>query len=369
MILIHDMFLGTTEIVSVSNSGEIAGSSTEPTISSDGRVMTFSSSSSKLSGNEDYISEIYIRKFSLSTLSGVVIPKRAKTGDLVTIKASSGTETTKITAEIFNKHYILTKQLDNTWILNYLTPNTPSGDYPILLTADNIYGNNESIKLYLSIDNTAPDISGNITPNLVKFRDMVDINVRASPDTKVVTASIVGTDYELYNIGDGIWSLYFSVPSIPSGDYNVLITAIDSVGNFGTTLFKLTVDNTPPIISATVTPDSFQLIDNILPTDNTAIIINASSDSDTVRIMVNNKYNMTQQPNGTWIFTSSFQKFFDRVNPGDYSFILTAIDHLGNYGRKTLNLNLFNVSPTIKINITPYAVKSGDFIEIDIIYS
>lgn len=369
MIFIRDMVLGTTEILSVSNSGEIAGSSTEPTINNDGRVVAFSSSSPSLSGNEDYLNEVYVRKFNLPTLSGIVMPKIAKTGDLITIKASSGTETTKITTEIFDEHYILTKQSDNTWILNYIISNIPSGDYPILLNAEDIYGNNISIKLYLSIDNTVPVLSGDISPNLVKSGDIININVRASPDTKSVIASLFGNEYELYNIEDDIWSVYCSVQSTTSEDYNVLITAIDNVGNFGTTLFKLTVDNTPPVILANISPDSFELINNILPIDNTAIIINASSDSDTVKIIVNNKYNMSQQPNGTWIFTSSFQELFYQIKHGANSFLLTAIDHLGNSGRKTLNLNLVNVNPTIKLNITPYVVKSGDFVEINVSFS
>ena len=55
--------------------------------------------------------------------------------------------------------------------------------------------------------------------------------------------------------------------------YNIILTATDKAGNQNTTNLYFTVDNTPPVLSGSVTPDTVKTNDNL--------IINAISGSDT----------------------------------------------------------------------------------------
>lgn len=369
IVVIRDRTLKTTEEVSISNLYEIANSNCEsPSISADGSCIAFSSYADNLVPVDNNCYHIFVRDTNnhLQLLSGSLNLNIVKSGDIITIKAYSG-DVTNITALIFNNKLNLIKQPDNTWILNYTIPQVQDGTYSVLLTATDAEGNTKNLSLDFTVDNTPPTSLGTITPNLVRSGNAIIINVSSDSDTKSIVASIAGSkNLSMYKEEDGIWRLYYTIPSLSSGNYTAILTATDNVGNQGIAVLNFTVDNTPPTINATISPDSFQLINNCLPLDNTTITIKASSDLDTKNITVNNRYNMIQQQDGTWIFTCSFQDLFDQIHSGQYSISLSATDSLGNLGVKKLNLELININPTINVSASPYAVKPGDYVLISV---
>ena len=93
-----------------------------------------------------------------------------------------------------------------------------------------------------------------------------------------------------------------------------------------------TVDNTPPIITANITPNRVKL-------GNTALI-NAISDPDTTSVsaqILGTSYQLTNNGDGTWSLNySPTGKIFE----GTYNISLTAVDHVGNSGTASLNFTI-----------------------------
>ena len=370
-IFVYNMDTKTISKVSVSSIGEDAdGKCDDPSINADGSYITFSSYADNLVPNDDnYCFDIFIYKNNFNSFFGLISPNNVKSGDSVIIKAYSE-NATSVTALIFNNTLNLTKHSDDGWEINYTIPQVSSGNYSVLLTAIDDEGNLKNLPINFTVDNTSPTISGTITPNLVKSGDRIVIKASSDPDTKSMVASIAGSEnLNMYKDEDGNWWLYYiyyTIPNLSSGNYTVLLTAIDNVGNQGNTLLNFTVDNTPPTILATVSPDHIQLITDILPIDSNILIIKASSDPDTVSITIDGRYNMIHQQDGTWIFNCSFFDLFYSLSPGNYSIPLTATDYLGNHATTLVDLNIININPIIKVSATPYAIKSGDFVSITV---
>ena len=113
------------------------------------------------------------------------------------------------------------------------------------------------------MDNTPPTISGIITPDLVKSGDYISVDALTTSDTISVTALINGETFNLNQQATG-WNLSYLIPNIPDGTYNIILTATDKAGNQNTTNLYFTVDNTPPVLSGSVTPDTVKTNDNLI---------------------------------------------------------------------------------------------------------
>lgn len=460
IILIHDILLGINNLVSISNEGEIANDyCDEPAINADGSYVAFSSNANNLVINDNNGCTdvfVHIKETNQTSFFGSITPKIVKSGNTLTIKAYSN-NTTKITALILNEILNLTEQADGTWLLNYVVPNISSGTYDVLLTATYFSGNSENLLLDFIVDNTLPTVSGYLTPEKTKSGDLIIINASSGPDTISIWVSICGEDIKMDINGDNAWILYYYIPNKPDGDYPILLTATDKAGNQATLLLNLTLDNTPPLVtasifpytvgssdeltitalsdpdtasitalilnrnydlvkqvdgswvlnytvpnvldgvydilltatdsvgnqgtvyplsfkvynmvdnvsptvSAVVTPNLYQLINGIFPKDTT-IAIKALSDSDTVSIsalILNREFDMIQQPDGTWILNYSVFG----LTEDEYSVVLTAKDLSGNTGTTSTNFTIVNIRPAISTDISPDKVKSGDKVTI-----
>ena len=355
-IYVHNIITGTTNKVSVSSTGDDADNScNNPSINADGSIIAFSSTADNLVPNDtNYCSDIFTHTDNnINYLSGTIIPNTVKSGDSVTITASSE-NATSITAQIFNKNYNLTKLSNGGWGLDYIIPNISDGNYSALLTATDSEGNIENLTLYFSVYNTPPTITGTITPNIVKSGDEVEIDASSNRDLASIWVSICGENVEMNNNQDGTWSLDYYLPDLSDGNYPVILTATDKAGNQCTASLNFTVDNDPPVISGSLTPDTVETYDNITITANS----NPNVTSITALIL-NQTYNLIEQTDRTW----KLQYTVPYVPDGNYPVVLTATDNIGNTGIYSLNFNVFNpitnVPPTVTGTITHTNLLNG----------
>lgn len=301
-VFVHDRILGITKVASISNNGEDANASCfEPSVSADGHYVAFSSIAENLvDGDGNGCTDVFVHSIFedevQQVFSGSVSPDVVKSGDIITIKAYSNFAT-NVTAALFNETINLIKESENTWTYDYRVPDTPDGNYSIELTAKDTEGNFKSLSLNFTVHNTPPTVSGNITPNLVKSGDNITISASSGCDLADIWVSVGGENQKMSQNSDGIWTFSYSVPELVDGEYPVLLTAIAKSGSQGTATLHFTVDNTPPVVSGTITPDPAKTYDKIT--------IKVSSDPDTASITVlifNQVYSIFKQVDGAWGF-------------------------------------------------------------------
>ena len=288
---------------------------------------------------------------------GTITPTVVKTGDTVTIKASSDPDTATITASIMGNVYNLLKDSDGKWILQYIVPSAADGSYDILLTAIDFGGNQGNCTLNFTVDNTPPVVAALVVPDSARSGNTITIETTADPDTESVTATILGTVYNLIKRTDGTWVLQYVVPQLYDGFYEVLLTATDEAGNHGTNSTGFTVDNTMPSINATTIPD-------MVRTDDFVTII-ATADSDTVALtakILGIIYNMAKGADGTW----TLQYAIPQVSDGFKNILLIATDHLGNQGTASTGFTVDNTPPTIHAVVNHNLTKSGNTITLKV---
>jgi parallel beta-helix repeat protein len=290
-------------------------------------------------------------------VTGTITPSVVKTGDTVTIKASSDPDTATITASIMGNVYNLLKDSDGSWILQYIVPSAADGSYDIILTATDFGGNQGNCTLNFTVDNTPPVVAAMVVPDSARSGNTVTIEAAADPDTENVTATILGTVYNLIKGADGTWTLQYVVPQLSDGFYEVLLTATDEAGNQGTNSTGFTVDNTMPSINATTIP-------NLVRTGD-VVTITATADSDTVALtakILGIIYDMVKGADGTWIL----QYTVPQVSDGFKNILLTATDHLGNQGTASTGFTVDNTPPTMHAVVNPDLVKSGNVITLKV---
>lgn len=296
-VFIYDQILGITERVSVSSTGEESDEdSYNPSISGDGHYVAFSSYANNLvQGYDNYYRNIFVyyNNNNLSSIYAVLYPKTVKSGDQITVKAYSP-NSISVNVRILGNTFKMGKRLDGLWYLDYVVSSVTDGVYDVLVIATDSADNQEQINLNFTVDNTPPMISATVTPTLVKSGDRISIDALTSKDTINVTALILGERFDLYPENNG-WKLYYWIPQLSDGNYPILLTATDKAGNQNTTALYFTADNTPPVFSGSVTPDTVKTYDNLT--------ITATSDSDTTSVsalILNQTYHLTKLADGTW---------------------------------------------------------------------
>ena len=145
-------------------------------------------------------------------------------------------------------------------------PDLEDGDI-VRVTATDDAGN-ESPETIREVDAEGPAVSldeiltNDATPALSGTVD--------DPDA-VVTVTVNGTDYTAINNGDGTWSLPDNtLPTLPEGAVDVVVTATDPLGNEGSASGQIVVD--------TIAPDA----PTIEPTDGSVITGTAEPGTDVV---------------------------------------------------------------------------------------
>jgi len=281
-----------------------------------------------------------------------------KSGDLVGVNASSDSDTKSIIAEIltgnfdFIKTAELIKKIDGTWGLEFIFPDISDGNYLVRLVAKDWAENRGFVDIYFIVDNTPPQVSGTINPKLLRSGDMLTIRPSTKNftpyDTVKVTVSILGETFDATKISDGYlgygwtseWYSSYTVPKIPDGTYNVLITASDIAGNKDIFSLDFTVDNTPPVITATVIPDTLKFVDF---SGQRKIKITAESSSDTkaVNAFLDGYSPSFTYSNGYWILEVGVPHI---ITIGSHNIKLIVIDNAGNEGTGYVSYSVVDFS-------------------------
>ncbi|NLJ37872.1 MAG: hypothetical protein GX432_03810 [Candidatus Atribacteria bacterium] len=188
----------------------------------------------------------------------------------------------------------------------------------------------------LTVDNTPPDISGSVSTNPIKSGDALKIKVfsniwyRYTPDdTANITATIFGKEFNIplssYS-GGSMGKLEYTIPQVSDGVYSVFLTAEDMVGNSKTISVNYTVDNTPPIITATIAPDTLKFID-FANDRSLEIIAQSSTDTKAIYVFIDNSWRFLKYLNGFWTNKFGVPHI---VSVGIHTIQLKAIDYAGN---------------------------------------
>lgn len=395
-VLVYDRITGTTENIGVSSSGEEAnGDCYEPSISADGRYVTFSSFADNLvSGDNNQMSDIFIHDRLLDTTNRISVSSNGSETDYDSYSSSISPDGTHVTfasraanlvsgdtnncADIFVRDLIsgITKRISisyngeesNGESYNYGDRFTNSAFKPSLnnngsLVAFSSYATNivpfddngySDVFLYCPVTNFYT-VYGEIIPNILRSGNSTTIKAYADSNTESIIASILGNNYNLQFL-NGKWILNYTIPSIPDGTYDVLLTAKNSRGIQANSTLHFTVDNTGPTITGSVNPDSLNMYTN-------AVTVTADSDNDTQSItatILGQTYDMYKADEHTWRIYYTVNNLSD----GIYPIILTAKDVLGNHGTATINFNMDNTPPTINATINPTIAKVDELITI-----
>jgi hypothetical protein len=229
------------------------------------------------------------------TVFGYISPIVLKSGGHLTFHLSSDLDTTTIKAYILNETYYLTKQMDGNWILTYMVPDLPDGNYQVQITAIDEAGNKDLVFRNFTVDNTSPVMMASFTPNLVKSGAVAIVRVLSDPDTAGIIAQYYGESFKLIKQSDNSWKLIFTVPWVPDGSQSIFLTAVDFADNYGYTYCSFIVDNTPPTLSGNITPEQ------LFSGEELKIDVNASSDTKDVNAIINGEKTRFNYQNGSWV--------------------------------------------------------------------
>lgn len=298
------------------------------------------------------------------TISGTITPNIGKSGDYISIDALTRSDTISVTVLINGEIFNMYKQPDGSWNLYYSIPDISDGIYPVLLTATDKAGNQNTFSLNFTVDNRPPTISGFLNPETVKTFDKINLTATSDPDTVSITALIFNQTYDLIKQPDSTWSLQYTIPEVTDGNYSILLIATDSAGNQGTLLLNFNVfnptDNIPPTVTGTITHS--YLLKGIMY--KPSITIKAFSDPDTIRVtasIIGKNYTLTRQEDGSW---SCY--YLSYLGEGTYTAVLTAKDWSGNHGNATIIFNVENIIPTIITTSSPEKLRSGDLLTLNV---
>ncbi|MCC7560645.1 MAG: hypothetical protein KO318_09510 [Methanobacterium sp.] len=293
-------------------------------------------------------------------ISATVTPNLVKSGDRIFIEVVTSPDTVSVTAIIQGETFDVYRE-DTGWKLYYWILQLSDGNYPILLTAIDKAGNQNSTTLNFTVDNTPPFFSGLVTPDTVKTNDNITITAISDSDTLSVSALILNQTYNLIKQSDGTWILIYAVPYIFNDNYPIILTATDSTGNTRTFPLSFNVfnplDNQAPVVSGTVTHTN--MINGVFPS-KPSIYFQAFTDPDVISVtasVLSNVYTLNRQEDGTWT-----NWYFNWLETGSYTVLLTAQDWSGNQGNQTINFTVLNTIPTITSSVTPNQLKSGDIL-------
>ena len=264
-VLVYDQITGITGNVCVSSTGEEAnGDCYDPSISANGRYVTFSSFADNLvSGDYDQMPDIFLHDILLGTTSRISISSAGEEANYDSYSSSISPDGSHVAfaswatnlvngdnnecADIFVRDLIsgTTKRISISYngeegngnsydyygYNRYSSSNyKPSLNNNGILAVFSSYAANlvplnnngyPDVFLYGPVNNFYT-IYGDISPNILRSGDSANITAYADSNTESIVASILGTDYKLQKQLDGKWSLNYIIPTIPDGIYDVL---------------------------------------------------------------------------------------------------------------------------------------------------
>ncbi len=236
------------------------------------------------------------------------------------------------------EHYTADNNGDGTWTLpdDTISP-LDDGKYDVTVIATNPEGGENTSYGTVEIDTTAPVV--NIDDVITKDKTPPLSGTVDDPDAKV-TVTVGGEKYDAINNGDGTWTLPDNtVHELEGGDYIVIVTAEDKVGNVGKDDATLTIDTTPPVIT----------VDDLVTNDSTPELVGTVDNPD-AKIVVTvdgHEYDAVNNGDGTWTLLD------DTVSPlldNTYEVTAVATDLNGNMGEGKGNLTIDTTAPVITVD-------------------
>jgi len=400
-VFVYDQASNTTKIVSVSSTGEHGDSSSyQPSISGTGRYIAFCSFADNLVSNDtNGLYDVFVydqnsgdtERVSLQN-SGAEIDKNSRSpsisvdgnyvafvvgnsiapcivmGGLKSPNTNINSEDNLNSDEYYNYQFIYVYDMI-TGTTNKVSVSSTGEDadtssvspsinadgsiIAFSSDADNLVPNdtNYCSDIFIHTDNNINSFSGSIIPSNVKSGDSVTLKAYSENATNI-TALLFNKTLNLSKQSDGRWSLNYIIPNVPDGNYSTILTATDIEGNLENLSLNLTVDNTPPTITGTLSPTLLK--------SGTLLTIEATSDSDTKSIVASiagsENINMYQDTDGTWWLYYTLPT----LPSNNYTTILTTTDNVGNQGTDSLNFAVDNTPPTVIATITPGTLQLID---------
>lgn len=259
------------------------------------------------SGNIGTTTIIFNVENTIPTITSTLSPEKLKSGDSLILNVNISPDARTVYASTPTGFIDLEKQTNGSWALHYMVPQLEDGDHTIWIKI--LYGTgwlNPDSRTIISadgstnftVDNTPPYISGSATPNPLRSGDTLKIEASGSTgsyfkpdDTANITATILGRTYNMTKISSwsdwwkgtsgSDWSSDYVVPALSDGIYTIYFTATDLLSNQRTSSINFTVDNTPPVITGTINPNTLKFIDF---GSERILKITAQSSSDTKNI-------------------------------------------------------------------------------------
>jgi large repetitive protein len=267
-----------------------------------------------------------------------------RSGNIVTITATTSSDAEKVTASILGETLKLKKQSTTTWMLRYAVPTAIDGLHNIPITATDKAGNQVQTTLNFTVDNTPPTLNPTIKQTLVKSGDKITITTTADTDTQSVKAYIHDNTYDLTKNPNDIWSLEYTTPTVGDGVYSILLMARDMVGNTNQTPLTFTVDNTPPVINPEINPESAN------PGETITITIHASPDTQSVVAIIGTQRINLILSNGTWTtnYTIPLDETFDI-----HTIQIEGTDMVGNVGKNIASYEVQDPNPNPGPGLNP----------------
>jgi len=281
-----------------------------------------------------------------------------RSGDNLTVDAQSSADTSYIVANVMGNLYSMNKGSGNNWNLDFTVPDAADGVYTVLLGAFDGMGNMGTSIMNFTVDNTAPTINATCNPVLTRTGNSVLVNATADDDTASMTLEVLGTIYNMIKDPTGTWIFNYTVPKLADGTYDIILTAMDALGNTGNNYLNFTVDNTAPTLLGDLNQTTSRTGDNIT--------LNVSADNDTATLtatILGQVYNLTKGTDGFWTLNYTVPQVAD----GLYTIILTGTDALGNMGSASLNFTVDNTAPGINGYVLPGLTKTGNSVLVKVV--
>lgn len=212
---------------------------------------------------------------------------------------------------------------DGTWNVNFQPSQVPSGERTadVTVSITDAVGNTDTATATMNIDTiTDVAITGNNTGtdnvmNLAESASGTALNGTAQPGASVEvtlatsTGVMLGTQTVIAN-SNGTWTANFSASTLPSGEYDVAVTAVatDGAGNTATTTSSFAVDTIADVSVNTINVEGDNVINIAEASDGVQISGTAEANSRVEVDFGGATRTVVSDSNGNW--TASF-------GPGD----------------------------------------------------
>jgi len=253
------------------------------------------------------------------------------------------------TAWYFDENSNITMQ--NTSLTDYYIDTTgwSEGVYDLIIYANDTIGNENNIKIRMTIDDTAPTLVIHSPNSSTWYNSLMEINVTATDNVEVaiVNATLYNSTWSetvaLQNVGN--WVEYYNTTTVADGTYNLTVVAYDVAGNsISGEVLDVMVDNTGPNVTI-IEPLSgrYDVGELINVTANATDYGIGISNGTVCRVRFGTVYsadNLTYN-NQTGQCTGEI-----RVpnSPGTVEFVVEVYDALGNIGSNSLSGQVVTVT-------------------------